>query len=677
MSVKTSDGTKKSLAGLERTDLLDAYRNMRVARGLDNKMLTMLKQGKSYFHIGTSGHEAIQTALGFNLKPGYDWSYPYYRDMTYCLALGMDPRDTLLQFLSRRDDPSSGGKQMPQHFGDSELRIVSQSSPTGTQFLQAVGCAMGNVKMGTDEVVMVSAGDGTTSQGDFHEALNSAGRENLPVIFLIEDNHYAISVPIDQQSAGPVHEMIAGYQNFERYRIDGTDYIESFQTAKKAVDRARKGRGPSVIVADVIRLLPHSSSDDHKKYKTEEQLEEERRRDPLPKFRDLLINEGVSDESTLDQIETEVKEEIDEAADWALDQPFPDPETATDHIFAMDYEPPPFREPPEEGEKIMMVDAVNHALHEEMEYDEKVLVFGQDVEDEKGGVFTATKGLSGTFGRDRCFNSPLAESTIIGTAIGLACRGFKPVAEIQFGDYIWTGMMQIRNELVTMRYRSNNTWEAPAVIRVPVGGYIHGGLYHSQSIDGIFAHIPGLRVVFPSNAADAKGLLKTAIRHPDPVLFLEQKGMYRQQFSSAPEPDKEYLLPFGHARIVRQGTDITVITWGSLVQRSFEAAKELEDEGISAEIIDLRTLNPLDTETVFNSVNKTNKALVAHEDHLTGGFGGEIASRIADECFMDLDGPVRRIGAKDCHIPYNWDMEAEILPNKEKVLEAIRDLVLW
>ncbi len=677
MSVETTSQSRESLAGLSRSELLDAYRNMRLARSLDNKMLNMLKQGKSYFHIGTSGHEAIQTALGFNMQRGHDWSYPYYRDMTYCLALGMDPRDTLLQFLSRRDDPSSGGRQMPQHFGETDLRIVSQSSPTGTQFLQAVGCAMGNVKMGTDEVVMVSAGEGTTSQGDFHEALNSAGREQLPVIFLIEDNHYAISVPAEQQSAGPVHEMIAGYQNFQRYHVDGTDYLKSYETAKAAIARARTGEGPSVIVADVIRLLPHSSSDDHAKYKSEEQLQEERSRDPLPKFYDLLVEEEITDEEILDGIDDEIKEAIEAMVDWALDQPFPDPATATHHLYAMDYEPPPLTEPAGDGGKIMMVDAVNHALHEEMEHDENVLVFGQDVEDKKGGVFTATKGLSSTFGRERCFNSPLAESTIIGTAIGLACRGFTPVAEIQFGDYIWTGMMQLKNELATMRYRSNNTWPAPVVVRVPVGGYIHGGLYHSQSIDGIFTHVPGLRVVFPSNAADAKGLLKTAIRHSDPVLFLEQKGMYRQQFSAAPEPDSDYLLPFGHARTVREGTDVTVITWGALVQRSLEAARELEGDGISVEIIDLRTLNPLDTETIFASVRKTNKVLVAHEDHITGGFGAEVASQIADECFMSLDGPVRRLGAKDCHIPYNWNLEAEVLPNKGKVLEALRELAAW
>ncbi len=674
---KTKSTSKKNLSGLTKKQLLNAYRLMQTARQLDNKMLTLLKQGKSFFHIGTSGHEAMQIGLGFNMKGGHDYFYPYYRDLTFCLTIGVSPRDFLLEFLSRKDDPASGAHQMPQHFGDEKLHIVSQSSPTGTQFLQAVGCALGNVKAGANEIVMVSSGEGTTSQGDFHEALNFASREKLPVVFLVEDNHYAISVPIAQQTAGSVYDIAAGYEHLQRFKVDGTDFLESYNTSKKAVKYARDGKGPAIIVADLVRLLPHSSSDNQKKYKSEEQIEHEKARDPIPKYGKQLIDEGFASQDDLDKIASEVKTEIDEAADWALEQPFPEKSSAMDHLYAMDYEWPELKEPKSTGEKIMMVDAINHALHEEMERDDKVLVFGQDVEDGKGGVFTATKGLSTKYGRERCFNSPLAESTIVGTAVGLATRGFKPVAEIQFGDYIWTAMMQLRNELPTMRYRSNNHWSAPAVIRVPVGGYIHGALYHSQSIDGYFSHLPGLRIAFPSNAADAKGLLKTAIRCPDPVMFLEEKGMYRQQFAAAPEPDEDYLLPFGKARIVREGTDISVITWGALVQRSVEAARDLESDGVSVEIVDIRTLNPLDTETIFNSVKKTNKVLVAHEDNLTGGFGGEIASRIADECFMWLDGPVRRLAAKDCHIPFNWFLEEEILPQKEDVLKALRELAAF
>jgi 2-oxoisovalerate dehydrogenase E1 component len=672
MSVKTE--TKKTdIAGLSDEKLLKAYRIMRLARGLDNKMLTLLKQGKSYFHIGTSGHEAVQSALGLAMKPGHDWYYPYYRGLTIALATGVTARDTLLQFLSRKADPASGARQMPQHFSDTDLHIVSQSSPTGTQFLQAVGCAQASVKLGTDQVVMVSAGEGTTSQGDFHESMNFASKEKLPVIFLIEDNHYAISVPLEQQTAGSVYDL-GRYKNVKRYQFDGTDFAESYTISREAVEHARSGKGPVLLAADVVRLLPHSSSDDQRKYKPEEIIDKEQARDPIPKFEELLIENDVATEKQLEGIQAEIKDEIDEAADWAMDQPHPESETATDHIFAMDYEPPPLREPESTGEKIMMVDGINHALHEEMARNEKVLVFGQDVADGKGGVFTATKGLSTEFGEDRCYNSPLAESTIVGTAIGLATRGFKPVTEIQFGDYIWTAMMQIKDELVTLRYRSNNAWQCPVVIRTPVGGYIHGSLYHSQTIDGIFSHIPGLKVVFPSNAADAKGLLKTAIRCPDPVLFMEQKGMYRQQFSASPEPDEDYLLPFGHARVVREGTDLTIVSWGALVQKSVEAAKAAEKDGISVEIIDIRTLNPLDTDTIFESVKKTNKVIIAHEDHLTGGFGGEIAALIADECFRWLDGPVRRVAGKDCHIPYNWFLEEEILPQTSDVEKVIKEL---
>jgi len=674
VSIETEHQKEQVLAGLSRSQLLDVYRIMYLARSLDDRMLALLKQGRTYFHVGSSGHEAIQIALASAMKAGHDWFYPYYRDLPFVLTLGLNPQDVLLQFLGKRDDPSSGGRQMPQHYGSTPLQIVSQSSSTGTQFLQAVGTALGNKKSGTDEVVMVSAGDGTTSQGDFHEALNFAGREKLPVIFLIEDNKYAISVPADEQTAGTAYDIAAGYKNVKRFQVDGTNFTESYELSKEVVSRAREGMGPSVVVADVVRLVPHSSSDDHRKYKSEEQLDAEQKRDPLPQFLQLLQDEDFATEKEIAKIESGVKKEIDEAVDWALEQPAPEIETADHHVYAMDYSPPAFIEREGTGDKIMMVDAINHALDEEMNRDEKVLVFGQDVADNKGGVFTATKGLSTKYGTERCFNSPLAESSIIGTAIGLAIRGFKPVAEIQFGDYIWTAMMQIKNELATYRYRSNNHWASPVVIRVPVGGYIHGALFHSQSIDGIFTQVPGLRIVFPSNAADAKGLLKTAIRHPDPVMFLEQKGMYRQQFAAAPEPDEDYLLPFGHARVVRKGTDVTVVAWGSLVQKSVEAAREVEEEGISLEVIDVRTLNPLDTETIFQSVRKTNKVIVAHEATLTGGFGGEIAAQIANECFMWLDGPVRRVAAKDAFVPFNWDLEREILPATQDVVNVVREL---
>jgi 2-oxoisovalerate dehydrogenase E1 component len=674
----------KTNGTLSASEMLGYYRTMLLARYLDEKMLLLLKQGKSFFHIGGSGHEAAQVAIASVMKPAYDWFYPYYRDLAFVLQTGETPEEILLCFLARAEDPNSGGRQMPAHYGHKKLRIVSQSSPTGTQFLPAVGCAMGAVKEGRDEVVYVSAGEGTTSQGDFHEALNWASREKLPVIFCIQDNKYAISVPITQQTAGAsVYELCAGYRGLHRYQVDGTDLMQTRYVAEEAVRLARQGRGPSLIVADVVRLLPHSSSDDQRKYRSEEELEADRQRDPIVKFSQHLIEQGIATDDDLARVRTEAKKKVDEAADYAESRPHPERRTATWYVYS--HEPsstaenfvPPSNDSMPFGEPVVMVDAINHALHEEMERNARMLVFGEDVEDTKGGVFTATRGLSTKFGRQRVFNSPLAESSIVGVAVGLAQRGFKPVPEIQFGDYIWTAMMQLRNEVAPMRYRSNNNWSCPMVMRVPVSGYIHGALCHSQNIEGFFAHLPGLRIAYPSNAADAKGLLKAAIRGDDPVLFLEPKGLYRQGFAKSPEPHDEYLLPFGKAAIKQEGKDLTIITWGALVQRCLEAAKQLEPDGVSCEIVDIRTIQPLDNETILNSVAKTNKVLIVHEDIRTAGFGAEIAARIADLAFEHLDGPIRRVAAADAHVPYNWFLEEEILPQTAWIVEAIKELVKY
>ncbi|MFQ5866062.1 MAG: thiamine pyrophosphate-dependent enzyme, partial [bacterium] len=613
---------------LPKEELLQAYRTMLFARGLDAKMLTLLKQGKSFFHIGGSGHEAIQVAAAKVLTPKNDWAYPYYRDLAFCLQYGMTPEEVLLCFLARADDPNSGGRQMPCHYGHKELRIVSQSSPTGTQYLQAVGCALGCKKAGTNEVVYVSAGEGSTSQGDFHEALNWASRDKLPVIFVIQDNKYAISVPRHQQTAGGVYYLAQGYKGLHRYKVDGTDFIESYEVMKEATERVRSGEGPSIVVADVIRLVPHSSSDDHTRYRTKEDLEKDALRDPIKRLSEYLLSSKILSKNELESLAEEVKKLADDAADFAESCSMAEPETATLHLYSADKSPIEgnrafdFENAEINGEPIVIVDALNHALREEIERDDKILMFGQDIQDDKGGVFTVTKGLTRKFGVDKVFNAPLAESSIVGVAIGLATRGFKPVVEIQFGDYIWTAMMQIRNELATMRYRSNGQWKCPLVIRVPVGGYIHGGLCHSQNIEGFFAHLPGILLALPSNAADAKGLLKSAIRGDDPVIFMEHKALYRQAFAKTPEPGPEYLIPFGKAAIKKEGSDMTVVTYGMMVHRSLEAAKQLEEKrGITVEVIDIRTINPLDKKTILNSVNKTNKVLVVYEDTLTSGFG--------------------------------------------------------
>ncbi|MEE3153834.1 MAG: thiamine pyrophosphate-dependent enzyme [Candidatus Neomarinimicrobiota bacterium] len=662
------------LHGFTKTQILDVFRKMALSRRLDEKMLILLRQGKSFFHIGASGHEAAQLAAAVLIRPGEDWSYPYYRDGAYCIGLGMTAREQLLCFLSRADDPNSGGRQMPQHYGHKDLRIVSQSSPTGTQFLQAVGTAIARKMEETKDVVYVSSGEGTTSQGDFHEALNWASNAKAPVIFHIQDNEYAISTHKSEQTADSVYTMTAGFKNLSRYDVDGTNFFETNLAFKQAVERARRGKGPSLIVSNVVRLLPHSSSDDQRKYRTPKALEEDRKRDPLTILEDQCIREKLISAKEIEKIRTEVKAQVDADTEWAEGQEYPDGDTALDHIYSGDM---PMNEPSFDAvaDKVVIVDAINHALKEEMARNDKMVIYGQDIADPKGGVFTATKGLSDEFGIDRVFNSPLAESSIVGTAVGMAVAGYKPVVEIQFGDYIWTAMMQLRNEVSTLRYRSNNAWKCPLVVRVPVGGYIHGALYHSQSIDGYFIHMPGIYLAYPSNAADAKGLLKTACRMDDPVIYMEHKGLYRQGYAATEEPGEDYALPFGKGRIVCQGNELTIVTWGAMVQKSIEGIKSLALADGVVEIIDLRTLNPLDLDMIEASLEKTGKVLVVYEDNLTNGPGAEISALIADRFFEFLDGPVRRVAAKDSPVPFNWFLEEKILPQTEDVSIAIQELL--
>lgn len=658
---------------LNKKELLEIYKNMWLSRLLDEKMITLIKQGKGYFHIGSSGHEAATIAAAKALQPGKDWFFPHYRDMALCLQLGMSAKDILLGFFAKKNDPSSGGRQMPQHFGYKPANIVSVSSPTGTQFLPAVGLAMAAKREKKDDIAYVACGEGTTSQGDFHEALNWASREKAAVIFHVEDNKYAISVPIEENVSGSsVYNITSGYANLERIQVDGTDFFASYEAFKKAVKRARNGEGPTVIISDLVRLLPHSSSDDHRKYRTPEEIEKDKQRDPIPKFFKTCLKKAKIPENELKNVENQAKQEVEEAANWAWKQEEPDPKTAQNFVFASWLTPQTETPPASTKNKIVMVDAINHALHEEMELNPKMVVYGQDVADGKGGVFTATKGLSTKFGKNRVFNAPLAESSIVGTAIGMALYGYKPVVEIQFIDYIFTAMMQIRNELTTMYYRSNGAFQAPVVIRTTTGGYIHGGLCHSQCNEAFFTHMAGLRVFYPSNAADAKGLLKAAIRGQDPVLFLEHKALYRQGFAASPEPDQNYILPPGIAKIVQAGEDLTIITWGLMVHRCLEASKPFPN---SVEIIDLRTLCPLDDNTILQSVQKTGKALIVHEENLTGGFGGEIAARIASQAFEYLDGPIQRIAAKDTPIPYNYGLECAILPQTQQIQETIENLL--
>tara|TARA_Y100000739_G_C20602474_1_gene463681 strand:- start:503 stop:2506 length:2004 start_codon:yes stop_codon:yes gene_type:complete len=663
------------LNNFNKKELVSIYEKMVTSRLLDDKMLIMLKQGKSWFHIGAAGHEAAQLAASICFNSDIDYAYPYYRDQAFCLGWGSTTRDLLMCFLHKQDDPNSGGRQMPQHYGNKPLNIVSQSSCTGTQYLQAVGTAFALKRNGDNGVCYVSSGEGTTSEGDFHEALNWASKDKAPVIFHIQDNGYAISVPVDEQTSGAsIYNICAGYENLSRFHVDGTNFFESHLAFKKAIERARKGLGPSVIVSKVVRLLPHSSSDDQRKYRSEEELEKDKKTDPLLVFKQKCIKKSIISDKEFLKIDEKMKQIIEQEVDYVEEQPNPDPESALDHLFSnsSDLDASCTIDPKGVKDKIVMVDSINHALSEELEFNDKMLIYGEDVGGDKGGVFTATRGLTKKFSDERVFNSPLAESSIIGTAIGLSVVGYKPVVEIQFGDYIWPAMMQIRNEVATMRYRSAGNWTCPLVIRVPVGGYIHGSLYHSQSIDGYFAHTPGLKIAYPSNVADAKGLLKYACRCDDPVLFMEHKGIYRQGFASSLEPDEDYLLPFGKARIVQEGNDLTIVTWGAIVQKAVEASR---NSNKSVEVIDIRTLNPLDMDTILNSIKKTNRVIVAHEDHLTAGFGSEISAQISDLGFEFLDAPVKRIASKDVHVAYSPNLENEILVQTSWIEKEIEEII--
>jgi len=668
--------------GLTKDELMNALRIMFLSRSMDIKVLNLLKQGKAFFHIAGAGHEATQVAFGLAMEKGKDWGFPYYRDMAVMLSLGVKPEDIFLHMLGRADDPMTGGRQMPCHWASKEFNVPTQSSPTGTQFLQAVGAALAQKKKGIDAVVYVSSGEGTTSNGEFHEAINWASREKIPVVFVIQNNKWAISVPVENQSGGrnaSITEMMSGYENLLRLDVDGTDFLAVNAIAQSAFKYARQGKGPALIQAHVVRLFSHSSSDDQKKYRPMESLNEDLKKDPIEMFAKKLIEKGILTELAYEEFKKEIVNHVNEAAEWALKQTEPAAETALKYVSDESGKKDrlKYKHGNKEGKPVVMVDAINHALREEMERNDKIYVFGEDVADGKGGVFTATKGLSTQFGNERVFNAPLAEASIMGVAIGMSLTGLKPCVEIQFGDYIFPAFMQIRDELVMYRYRSNNLFESPVVIRVAVGGYIHGGLYHSQNIEAFFAHMPGLMIAYPSNSHDAKGLLKTALRLNDPVLFLEHKGLYRQSYATSPEPDAEYLIPFGKAKIVKEGSDLTVVTYGAMVHESNFAAKKLEDEGYSVEIIDIRTIAPLDEEAIYKSVRKTGKAVVIHEDTLTAGFGAEIASKIAENCFESLDGPVKRIGATDSPIPYHPNLENFVLPSRNKIYSSLKEILLY
>jgi 2-oxoisovalerate dehydrogenase E1 component len=691
---------RADLQGLSRDQVLDVYRVMLRSRKLDDKEILLRKQNEAFFQISGAGHEAIQIAAGLTLRAGHDWFHPYYRDRALALQLGVSSLDMLLASVGAASDPANHGRQMPSHWGNKSFNLVPGSSATATQLLHAVGAAEAGViysrvadipdrasQFHADEVVYVSLGEGSTSEGEFWEALNTACSRLLPVVFLVEDNGYAISVPVEFQTpGGDISRLVSTFPALHVEAVDGTDFFQSLRVMRDAVAYARARKGPALVHAHVVRPYSHSYSDDERLYKTPAEREAESRRDPLLRLSELLLGSGLATQADLTAIGAELDREVNEAAHMALAAPKPAKDTAAELVYSPDVDPTSsaFDTPASpEGEPITMVAAINRTLKDEMAVNPRIVVFGEDVADAsrkealrvvegKGGVFKATHGLQRLYGEDRVFNTPIAEANIIGRGVGMSTRGLKPVVEIQFFDYIWPAMMQLRNEMSMLRYRTGNTYACPMVIRVAIGGYLRGGgPYHSQSGESIFAHCPGIRIAYPSNAVDAAGLLRTAIRCDDPVMFLEHKHLYRQTYNKGPYPGAGFMLPFGRAALRREGTDVVIVTWGALVQRALLAAQQAEKHGISVAVLDLRTISPYDWASIAEQVKRVNRIIIAHEDQLTCGFGAEIAARVADELFAHLDAPVARVAALDTPVAYSPELEEAILPQTADVLAAI------
>lgn len=668
-------------ASVEKSNILsdqvaiDLYRKILTVASTEQRLAIFDRQGKVSFHASSRGHEMIQVGMTMLLKPGHDWFFTYYREKGIPIGLGMSLNDIFLGMLSRRGDPNSNGRNMPEHWSSRELRLVAQTAATGTQYLPAVGMARAVKHNKGDEVVYVSSGEGATSEGEFFESLNWASREHLPILFVVQNNHYAISVPQPTQTRSQVHRIAEGF-GVPSYDIDGTRFEPIFETLPPVIEKVRNGEGPALVEARVVRIDSHSSSDDQKKYRSREELARVTEQDPVRLMEDYLVKTGILTEEKIRAMREEIQSQVNHAAAEADKVPQPGTHDLMAHIYADAPSKPPVPAAPTyvSNETVSMVEAINRGLHEELERNPKVVMWGEDIADPKGGVFGVTRGLSTAF-PEQVTNSPLAEASIVGVAGGMAIGGYKPIVEIQFADYMWPGFMQTRDEVATVRWRSQGMWTCPVVIRIPVGGHIKGGPWHSACVESILAHIPGWRVVFPSCAEDAKGLIKSAARSEDPVIFFEHKGLYRKMESRTREPDANYLLPFGVGRVRHVGYDLTIVTWGASVYQALEVAKRKEAEGRSIEVLDLRSIAPLDEELIYTSVKKTNRVVVLHEDTLTAGFGGEISGLIAEHCLDHLDAPVVRVAAKDSFVPSATVLEDAVLPSVEDVAAAVEKVL--
>jgi len=665
-----------SALGLSGEQVVEMYRTMLLARKLDERVWALNRQGRVPFVVSVAGHEGTQVGAAFALDAQEDWSLPYYRDVAFNLAMGVSAKDIFLGVFAKASDPASGGRQMPNHWSEPDLNIFAASSVIATQFPHACGIAQHLKTTGQPGVVMVSSGEGGTSEGDWHEAMNYAGAHDLPVVFLIENNLYAISVPAGEEVAGIIAERAAGY-GMPGVEVDGNDVLAVYGVMAAAVRRARSGEGPSLIEAKTYRYYAHTSDDDDKVYRSAEEVELWRRKDPILVLKQYMVESRLLDEVAEAQIERDVTQEVAAALREADEAP--DALDWESNVYANPIEPmEPVTDTAIEpaGETVNVITSINRTLHELLEEHDDISIFGQDVADPKGGVFKATVGLTDKFGPDRAFNTPLAEALIVGIGVGIGAAGGRPIAEIQFADFIHPAFDQIVSEVARLHYRTNGRWSAPLVIRTPYGGGIHGSLYHSQSIEAFYAHVPGLKIVVPSTPADAKGLLWSALEDPDPVMILEPKKLYR--LATGPYPSGPHRVPIGQAALRRSGDDLTIIAYGTMAHFAVEASDKLDEEGIEASVLDLRSLRPLDWPSIERAVVRNGKTLIVHEDNKFGGFGAEIAAQIAEKSLDWLDAPIRRYCAPEVpNFPYAGSLEEQVFPSVDGIIAEARELAAY